>query len=175
LWYREPSYECLPWNKANDPGLIKTNFLGYCSSCISEDYSYNEETGQEEWSYSFAESTVALHIDTQGRLWKLAVAGTVDGSTVNFTGLSVTQVGEDSDWGGVPPSINSGSNKIIAQKGGKLINMTATQNSDGKIELTWTEFPFSPSGRLIANTNNSDLFFAPDGVTVDMSKPGGTY
>ena len=182
LWYRQPgtalidgAWQPRPWSKAEDPGLIKTDFIGYCSSYAEENYEYNEETGEENWVYKFKETQVALHIDTQGRLWKLAVAGTVDGSTVNFTGLSVTQVGEDSDWTCVPPSINSGSNKNIAQKGGKLINMTATQNSEGKIELAWWEFPFSPSGQLIANTNNYDLFFAPDGVTVDMSKPGGTY
>ena len=174
LYYRIPSYEPNAWTKVDDPGFIKTQMLGYCETNIGEDYSYNEETGEETITYTVQEYRVALLIDESGRLWKLAAAATISDQGWEFTGLSVTQVGEDTDWQCVPPSVTSGSSNF-AQKGGKLVGLYVNRNTEGKVELTWKERPFSPNGRMIANTNNVDLFFAPEDAVIDLSKPGGTY
>ena len=174
LYYRIPSYEPNAWTKVDDPGFIKTQMLGYCETNIGEDYSYNEETGEETITYTVQEYRVALLIDESGRLWKLAAAATTSDRGWEFTGLSVTQVGEDTDWQCVSPSVTYGSSNF-AQKGGKLVMLYVNRNAEGKVELTWKERPFSPNGRMIANMNNADLFFAPEDAVVDLSKPGGTY
>ena len=113
-----------------------------------------------------SESTVALHIDTSGRLWELKA--TADNSG-NITGVSVTQVGSDTDWQYVPPAINKNQTRY-AQKGGKLIKLSASNTNT--ITFTWTEEYLSPAGRMVAQNYNGLWFTGATGA-IDLAKAGG--
>lgn len=179
LWYRKTGgywdgsknryYE---WRKANDPGLRKTDWLGYCSTSASENWGWDEETGEEYVEWSISESQAALHIDTKGRLWKIAVAGSVIDNEFKPAGLNITQIGTDTDWQCVPPSVGRNQTGLYAQKGGKLLKLSTT-NTDS-IALTWEEHRIQPTGRMLC-AYGRDIWFAPEDKTVDLAKSGGTY
>ncbi|MBO5792453.1 MAG: hypothetical protein J6S54_08270 [Lentisphaeria bacterium] len=179
LWYRKTgtywdgsNSRYHAWRKANDPGFRKTDWLGYCSTSASENWGWNEETGEEYVEWRISESQVALHIDTKGRLWKLSLAGTVIDSEFTPSGLNIVQVGTDTDWQCVPASVGRDMKNLFAQKGGKLLKLT-TSDTDS-ITLSWEEFVIHPSGRMIC-CSGTDLWFAPEGTAVDLAKAGGTY
>ena len=193
LWYRQAGTyydetdkktKRYSWNKANDPGLRKYDWLGYCSMLGNASYEgYDEETGKDIYKYTLKEYEVALHIDEQGRLWKIAPQGEIistEYETVNFnlTGFTITQVGEDTDWQCVAPVIRNGVgtpgrfNGVWGQKGGKVVNLMAS--SSDIVEITWEEYPVPISGKMICVEGNK-MYFAPEGVTVDLTKAGGTY
>lgn len=179
LWYRKTgtywdgsNSRYHAWRKANDPGFRKTDWLGYCSTSASENWGWNEETGEEYVEWRISESQVALHIDTKGRLWKLSLAGTVINSEFTPSGLNIVQVGTDTDWQCVPASVGRDMKNLFAQKGGKLLKLT-TSDTDS-ITLSWEEFVIHPSGRMIC-CSGTDLWFAPEGTAVDLAKAGGTY
>ena len=193
LWYRQAGTyydetdrktKRYSWNKANDPGLRKYDWLGYCSMIGNASYEgYDEETGKDIYKYTLKEYAVALHIDEQGRLWKIAPQGEIistEYETVNFnlTGFTITQVGEDTDWQCVAPVAVNGVgtpgsfNGVWGQKGGKVVNLMAS--SSDIVEITWEEYPVPISGKMICVEGNK-MYFAPEGVTVDLTKAGGTY
>lgn len=179
LWYRESKrvwqngrYYYNAWSKADDPGLMRTNWLGKCKITQSTD---------SDGTAIIKVDQVALAVDTQGRLWQIAPRGQVSTSSNKPTlaGLDITQIGEDNDWQYAPPSITraqSGqgrlSNNSVGQKGGNLINMWGTNTN--VVEVNWEEYPVCPPGRMIGCYNNL-LYFAPEGASVDMSKAGGTF
>ncbi|MBR2872605.1 MAG: hypothetical protein IKB99_03815 [Lentisphaeria bacterium] len=194
LWYRQAGtyYDSTDrttkrysWNKANDPGLRKYDWLGYCSMIGNASYEgYDEETGEDIYKYSLKEYAIALHIDEQGRLWKIAPKGEIISTEyefVNFklTGLSITQVGEDTDWQCVPPMMRKGyggqdrpTDNTLGQKGGKVINMWC-ENTD-TADIGWQEWRLSPPGRMVG-CDRVYVYFAPEGASVDMSNAGGTF
>jgi hypothetical protein len=179
LWYRKTGgywdgsktryYE---WRKANDPGLRKTDWLGYCSTSASENWGWNEETGEEYVEWSISESQVALHIDTKGRLWKLSLSGSIVDNSFTPSGLNITQIGTDTDWQCVPASVGRNQRDLYAQKGGKLLKLSTTDTDS--IALTWEEHRIQPTGRMLCSYGR-DIWFAPEDETVDLAKAGGTY
>ena len=193
LWYRQAGtyydetarkIKRYPWNKANDPGLRKYDWLGYCSMRGDASYEgYDEETGKDIYKYTLKEYAVALHIDEQGRLWKIAPQGEIistDYEYVNFnlTGFTITQVGEDTDWQCVTPVAVNGRgtpgrlNGVWGQKGGKVVSLMAS--SSDIVEITWEEYPLPIPGKMICVEGNK-MYFAPEGAIVDLTKAGGTY
>lgn len=193
LWYRQAGtyYDTTDrttkrysWNKADDPGLRKYDWLGYCSLYLNENYEgWDEETGQEIYTYNFKEYDVALHVDEQGRLWKIAAKGELipnqyGGKELKLTGLEITQVGGDADWQCVAPVAVNGVgtpgkfNGVWGQKGGKVVNLKAS-NSD-IVEITWDEYPQPAMGRMVCCDSNN-MYFAAEGAIVDLSKAGGTF
>lgn len=171
FWYKEVSWEDRQWVQASGvPDLIKTNWLGRCVTSREETYSYDEETGEENWGYIIKQSEVALHIDTSGRLWKISAKCTEDGTP---DGIAFTQVGTDSDWTYVHPSISSNrsvNNNTFAQKGGKLIRLITDTAPD--MGITWEEYAFSPDGKLISTQDGNYLFSLKD-VVIDYTRAGG--
>ena len=159
LWYRANNSG--NWTQvANAPSLIPSNWIGYAVITADEDWSGEEPT------MVVSESTVALHSDTSGRLWELKA--TADNSG-NITGVSVTQVGSDTDWQYVPPAINKNQTRY-AQKGGKLIKLSASNTNT--ITFTWTEEYLSPAGRMVAQNYNGLWFTGATGA-IDLAKAGG--
>ena len=92
--------------------------------------------------------------------------------SVRLTGLQIEQVGEDSDWQCVPSVVSRGGSNLFGQKGGKVVRMWGS--SSDTIDIGWEEYPVVLPGRMLCS-EGTDLFFAPAGVTVDLSKAGGTY
>ena len=92
--------------------------------------------------------------------------------SVRLTGLQIEQVGEDSDWQCVPSVVSRGGSNLYGQKGGKVVRMCGS--SSDTIDIGWEEYPVVLQGRMLCS-EGTDLFFAPAGVTVDLSKAGGTY
>jgi hypothetical protein len=144
---------------------------------------YDEETGRDIYKYSLKEYAVALHIDEQGRLWKIAPKGEIISTEyeyVNFklTGFTITQVGEDTDWQCVAPVAVNGVgtpgrfNGVWGQKGGKVVNLMAS--SSDIVEITWEEYPVPFSGKMIC-VEGTKMYFASEGTIVDLTKTGGTY
>lgn len=191
LWYRQSGTyydqttgktQRYAWRRAYNYGWRAKDWLGYCSMYgVGEYKGWDEEKGEDIFEYRLETRCIALNIDTSGRLWKIAPEGEIistDFEYVNFklTGLSITQVGTDTDWQCVPPKIERGQgqqgrpNNTFGQKGGKVINMWYTSEN----ELGWEEYPMPPMGKMIC-TSGSDMYFAPEGVTVDLSKAGGTF
>ena len=177
LWYRQTGKEWRDnkywynaWTKASDPGFRKYDWLGYCSLSYYE----NWDTGET----SVVPYMIALHIDEQGRLWKLVPTGQMSGYEITMTGLNITQVGEDTDWQCVTPVISKGQGQagrydgVWGQKGGKVVNLKAS-NSD-VVEITWDEYPQPAMGRMVCCDANN-MYFAPEGAIVDLSKAGGTF
>ena len=193
LWYRQAGTyydetdrktKRYPWNKANDPGLRKYDWLGYCSMRGDASYEgYDEETGKDIYKYTLKEYAVALHIDEQGRLWKIAPQGEIISTdheyvNLNLTGFTITQVGEDTDWQCVTPVAVNGLgnpgrfNGVLGQKGGKVVSLMAS--SSDIVEITWEEYPLPIPGKMICVEGNK-MYFAPEGAIVDLTKAGGTY
>ena len=159
LWWRANNSGS--WTQvANAPSLVTGNWLGYSVITAEEDWSGEEPT------IVVMESTVALHIDTSGRLWELKATADASG---NITGVSVTQVGSDTDWQHVPAAINK-NQTLYAQKGGKLVKLTASNTST--ITFTWADEYLSPAGRMVGQTFNG-LWFTGATGTIDMAKAGG--
>ena len=144
----------------NGPTLRSGDWLGYAVTSADEDWSGEEPT------MIISESTVALHVDTFGRLWKLAAIADASG---NITGVSVTQVGSDTNWNYVPPTINRNGSGW-AQKGGKLGKITASNTNT--LAISWAEEYLSPGGRLIAQNFSGLWFFGKQGP-FDVAKSGG--
>lgn len=171
FWYKEIGWGDHQWVQASGvPDLIRTNWLGRCVTSMEESYSYDEETGEENWGYIIKQSEVALHIDTEGHLWKICAKCTADGDP---DGLTFAQVGTDSDWTFVPSTVSSNRNvssNTFAQKGGKLIRLI----TDGEPEMgiTWEEYPFSPNGKMIAS-QDGNYIFSLENKTVDYTRAGG--
>ena len=145
---------------ANAPSLVTGNWIGYSVITAEEDWSGEEPT------IVLSESTVALHIDTSGRLWELKATADSSG---NITGVSVSQVGSDTDWQYVPPAIGK-NQTLYAQKGGKLIKLSASNTNT--IAFTWTEEYLSPAGRMVAQNFNG-LWFTGETGAIDLAKAGG--
>jgi hypothetical protein len=184
LWYRRISESTSSlWIKAeNAPDLIPTNWLGYCSSEAEEVEDYDPETGEYSRHYKLSEDTIALHIDKSGALWAMRANATISGDEFDpdfqLNGVTFERIGEDNDWQCVPPTppispygdiYKSG----YAQKGGKLVVMRATL-VDGKLVVSWEDAGISPNGSLLC-CYEACCFFAPAGVTVDLSQAGGTF
>ena len=163
----------------NAPDLIPTNWLGYCSTAAEEKEEYDPETDEYRLYYELKEETLALHIDKDGALWAMRANATLSGDDFDpdfqLNGVTFERIGEDNDWQCVPPipPFSDISKTGYAQKGGKLVLMWTTL-VDGKLVVNWTDEVISPSGRLLG-CYESCCFFAPAGVTVDMSRAGGTY
>ena len=92
------------------------NTPGYCVSGVTWEMDENEN--EVEVSY---ESTVALAVDGDGRLWKLSAA--TSGSSL--AGIKKEQVGTDTDWVWCEGKIDRGG-KCFAQKGDQIIRLTAS-------------------------------------------------
>lgn len=92
------------------------NTPGYCVSDVTWEMDENEN--EVEVSY---ESTVALAVDGDGRLWKLSAA--TSGSSL--AGIRQEQVGTDTDWVWCEGEIDRGG-KCFAQKGNQIIRLTAS-------------------------------------------------
>ena len=92
------------------------NTPGYCVSGVTWEMDENEN--EVEVSY---ESTVALAVDGDGRLWKLSAA--TSGSSL--AGIRQEQVGTDTDWVWCEGEIDRGG-KCFAQKGNQIIRLTAS-------------------------------------------------
>lgn len=168
LWYKNFLTSDAPWIKAVDPPALKQlSWLGNCVTEWMEGYRWNEELQEEEPYSGPSESTVALHIDTSGRLWKISAALTAAGEPA---GIKFTQVGEDNDWQYVPPYINKGETANHAQKGGKFILLSASNDDD--IKLSWKEWHLSPSGTLVASAHGR-MFFSLEDKDYDVTRAGG--
>ena len=149
------------------PKFRTENFLGYCECEVSEEW----DNEIEDFVYIPQESSIALHIDQDGKLWKISASCNSSGS---LTGIKIEQIGVDDDWQYVPPYMRR-SDKAFAQKGGKLYVLTTTSSSD-KIDVSMSEYYIHPAGKLISVSSSEDyLWFAEDGVTVDVTTAGGTY
>lgn len=111
----------LSFTKVDGISGVKTK-PGYCITDVS--MNWNEETGEE--TYTPYVSTLALVVDGEGRLWKLAAA-LVENST-SLSGIDKEQVGEDTDWVWCESYINR--NRVcMAQKGTKLVRITASNTT----------------------------------------------
>ena len=161
LWYKVGDGS---WNQvSNAPSLLSGNMLGYAFTVLRED-GYNEETWEP--IYSLDVQKIALHIDTSGRLWKMMANMDQNGS---FTGISVTQVGSDTNWTYVNP-IYGKNQSFIAQKGGKLYVLKSS--NDNNFTFTWTEYYMNPPGKLIMQ-NQEGLWFASNGQNYTVIYSGG--
>ena len=171
LWYRDAVNRGSGWVETNLTHLDQRNWLGKCITQREEHYWWDEETGEDHWDFINRQTEVALHIDTDGRLWKIAAKCDDNG---NPAGIEYTQVGEDSDWNCVPPSITPGrtvDSRTLAQKGGKLVVLITDREPD--IGITWEEFWFSPPGKLIAISDGNRLCFAHEDKFFFLGSPGG--
>ena len=95
------------------------NTPGYCVSGVTWEMDENEN--EVEVSY---ESTVALAVDGDGRLWKLSAA--TSGSSL--AGIKKEQVGTDTDWVWCEGKIDS-NGKCFAQKGNQIIRLNASSTN----------------------------------------------
>lgn len=127
---------------------------GYCVTELS--YNWDEETGEETATAS--ESTVALAIDGEGRLWKLAAA--ISGSSLS--GITATQIGTDTDWRYTQPTITR-NNKAIAQKGDQMVLLRASNTN--VIDITAT--PLREVSGVI-----SCVYSTQNGYWVAIVQPG---
>ena len=167
LWCRDAVNRSSSWINTGLKRLDPRHWLGKCITQREEHYWWDEETGEDHWDFINRQTEVALHIDLDGRLWKIAAKCDDNG---NPAGIEYTQVGEDSDWSCVPSSITPGGTPF-AQKGGKLVVLIADREPD--IGITWNEYLFSPQGKLVAITDLNRLYFSLEDKAIDLRIPGG--
>lgn len=167
LWCRDAVNRSSGWIKTDLTNLDQMNWLGKCITQREEHYWWDEQTGEDHWDFINRQTEVALHIDLDGRLWKIAAKCDDNG---NPAGIEYRQVGEDSDWSCVPSTITPGGTPF-AQKGGKLVVLIADREPD--IGITWNEYYFSPQGKLVAIADDNRLYFSLEDKTIDLRIPGG--
>jgi hypothetical protein len=153
----------------NSPSLIATNFLGYALNYFSEEDVYDETNDEYSYVFKTYEQTVALHIDTTGRLWKLSVNSYANSwEDYGVTGVNITQVGNDTDWEYVPPTL-SRNQTDWAYKNGKLIRIHA--NDADSLAITWSDYHYNPFGRFVGKSADL-LWFTTSNSTIDYTIPG---
>lgn len=171
LYYATPGGA---WTKVESIPQLKSNTLvGYCATYADDNSYYDEEKGEFIERYIPYQSAVSLHIDTEGRAWKIWADCTNNGV---LAGVKFAQLDDSNDWQYVPHFVEA-SKKYWAQKGGKLLKMKTSSVTDSTtqsrtIGITWEEFDLNPAGYLIGAFDNN-LFFATHEVDITMS--GGFY
>lgn len=174
LWYQTPgssSWQRVPGDFGYYSTAIPQALPGYCATYAEERMEWDEDTGEEKWWMEAHESTVAFWVTVAGEGYVIRAQCTANGS---LTGIVAEQL-EGDKWQYLPPYMGS-QETAWAQRDGKLYQVkTSRPSGESRIQLTFTEEErANPRGRLIASFDKN-LFFAPDGADVDMTKAGGSF